>query len=225
MVELRDGRSRSELIAHLVGLAEDDHRLVAGLDFAFSFPQAYCAERRWKTGREVWAAIDLEGEALLGRCEAPFWGRTGKRRPSHPAAYRRSELSVHGAKSVFQIGGAGAVGTGSLRGMPHLLELVEAGFSVWPFDDPKLPVVVEIYPRALTGPVNKSSMESRRSYLREHFPDQPAELLEAAAASEDAFDAAASALVMSRYAGSFIADLPAADEVDRIEGRIWLPPE
>ena len=35
-------------------------------------------------------------------------------------------------KSTFQIGGAGAVGTGSLRGMPHLLTLREAGCAVWP---------------------------------------------------------------------------------------------
>ena len=58
---------------------------------------------------------------------------------------------------MFQIGGAGAVGTGSIRGMPHLLTLADSGFTIWPFVSGGLPTVVEIYPRALTGPVNKGS--------------------------------------------------------------------
>lgn len=64
-------------------------------------------------------------------------------------------------KSVFQIGGAGAVGTGSLRGMPILKRLRDAGFAVWPFDAPRWPCVVEIYPRLLTGAVNKGSAGAR----------------------------------------------------------------
>ena len=35
----------------------------------------------------------------------------------------------------FQIGGAGAVGTGSIRGMPHLLTLARNGFGIWPFSE------------------------------------------------------------------------------------------
>src|ERR1035438_6219537 len=41
-------------------------------------------------------------------------------------------------KSPFQIGGAGAVGTGTLRGIPELERLHEAGFRVWPFEEPAL---------------------------------------------------------------------------------------
>jgi hypothetical protein len=83
--------------------------------------------------------------------------------------------------------------------------------------------VVEIYPRALTGPVRKSSWRPRHSYLFERFPEQPADLLERAAGSEDAFDAAVSALVMGAHRDE-LASLPELDDPDYvIEGRIWEP--
>jgi hypothetical protein len=66
---------------------------------------------------------------------------------------------------VFQIGGAGAVGTGSIRGMLYLRNLREGGFSVWPFDPPNPHTAMEIRPRALTGPVTKSDMSSGERYL------------------------------------------------------------
>src|SRR5207249_2347049 len=106
-------------------------------------------------------------------------------------------------KSVFQIAGAGAVGTGSLRGMPALLDLRAAGFAIWPFDPPRLPMAVEIYPRWLTGRVNKSSPIARALYLATRFGEENRALLRTAASSEDAFDAAVSALRMARAAGSF----------------------
>jgi hypothetical protein len=76
--------------------------------------------------------------------------------------------------------------------MPHLLTLAKNGFGIWPFSE-GWPRVVEIYPRALTGPVNKGKWSARHDYLVEHFPEQPRDLLERAAGSEDAFDAAVSA--------------------------------
>src|SRR5580658_616882 len=91
-------------------------------------------------------------------------------------------------KSPFQIGGSGSVGTGSLRAMPFLLRLREAGFRVWPFEDAALetkdrsrspagmttrkattsarPLVVEMYTRLMTGAVAKSNAEARRAYLK-----------------------------------------------------------
>ena len=125
-------------------------------------------------------------------------------------------------KSVFQIGGAGAVGTGSVRGMPHLLTLAKNGFGIWPFSE-GWPRVVEIYPRALTGPVNKGRWSARHDYLVEHFPEQPKDLLERAAGSEDAFDAAVSALVMSEHEAELRALGPLADPPYGIEGKIWRP--
>jgi hypothetical protein len=200
--------------------------MVVGFDFAFSFPKWWCDQQGWSDVRKVWAAIAAGGERLLDACEAPLWGRPGKPNP-HPLdrRYRRTDrdASERTAKSVFQIGGAGAVGTGSVRGMAHLGTLAERGFSVWPFDPIGWPRVIEIYPRALTGQVNKSRWNTRHAYLHERFPSQPATLLERAAGSEDAFDAAVSALVMAEHQDELAALAPTTDPHYMIEGKIWRP--
>jgi hypothetical protein len=225
LTELRNGLDRGELSAKLLELGEAEPSMVIGLDFAFSFPAWWCEENGWSSGEDVWSAMGHEGEDLLEGCESPFWGRPGKRNP-HPKArlYRQTERSKDAVrpKSVFQIGGAGAVGTGSIRGMPHLLTLAKNGFGIWPFSE-GWPRVVEIYPRALTGPVNKGRWSARHDYLLEHFPEQPRDLLERAAGSEDAFDAAVSALVMSEHEAELRALGPPADPADRVEGKIWRP--
>lgn len=226
LVGLRNGFTRSEAVERLIELAREEPRTAVGLDFAFSFPAWWCRERGWRSGERVWAAMEAEGDALLEACEGPFWGRPGKPNPHAPErSHRRTDLESGAgrAKSVFQIGGAGAVGTGSVRGMPELLRLARAGFSVWPFDRPGWPLVVEIYPRSLTGPVAKSSWARRRAYLLERFAGQDERLLERAAGSEDAFDAAVSALVMSGHEDELASLEPARDAVEAIEGRIWRP--
>ena len=225
LTELRNGLGRDELVAKLVELADEEPCMVIGLDFAFSFPAWWCEEEGWSTGEDVWAAMGHRGEDLLAACEDPFWGRPGRRNP-HPQdrLYRRTENNEGGArpKSVFQIGGAGAVGTGSIRGMPHLLNLAKNDFGIWPFSE-GWPRVVEIYPRALTGPVNKSRWSTRHAYLLERFPAQPTDLLERAAGSEDAFDAAVSALVMSEHEAELRTLAPPAGPTYGIEGEIWRP--
>lgn len=225
LTELSNGLGRGELIAKLLELGEAEPRMIIGLDFAFSFPAWWCEENGWSRGEDVWSAMGHGGEDLLEGCEDPFWGRPGKRNP-HPKArlYRRTESSGDAVrpKSVFQIGGAGAVGTGSIRGMPHLLTLAKNGFGIWPFSE-GWPRVVEIYPRALTGPVNKGRWSARHDYLLGHFPEQPRDLLERAAGSEDAFDAAVSALVMSEHEAELRGLGLPADPADRVEGKIWWP--
>jgi hypothetical protein len=112
LVDLRSGLSRPELVARLIEMARDDARMVVGLDFAFSFPRWWCVEQGWSTGREVWSAMQSEGEHLLAVCELPLWGRPGRPNPhSKEQLLRRTDLEdgLRGAKSVFQIGGAGAV--------------------------------------------------------------------------------------------------------------------
>ena len=100
-----------------------------------------------------------------------------------------------------------------------------AGVGVWPLDaapGPRGVLVVEIYPRAFTGPVVKSSAPARRAQV-DADPRIPAGLREAAAATEDAFDAAYAALGMAEHA-SALAALPAATDPEALlEGRIWLP--
>lgn len=225
LTELSNGLEREELVAKLIELAGEGTHMAVGLDFAFSFPAWWCTEEGWQSGEDVWAAMRDHGESLLAGCEAPLWGRPGKKNPHSKARlYRRTDAAEDGVhpKSVFQIGGAGAVGTGSIRGMPHLLTLAEHGFGVWPFSD-GWPRVVEIYPRALTGKVKKRRWAERHSYLFERFPKQPKTLLERAAGSEDAFDAAVSALVMSEHEAELQTPAHSADHECAVEGQIWRP--
>jgi len=141
------------------------------------------------------------GERWLGReCEdVRFWGKPRKRpkefcgerlhrmmrltdmdnKITPKMALNSSQADLERAakvrgitpKSPFQIGGSGSVGTGSLRAMPFLLQLWEAGFRVWPFEDSAVgtkepqPLLVEMYTRLLTGAVAKSNPVARKAYL------------------------------------------------------------
>ncbi|HEX8159143.1 MAG TPA: hypothetical protein VF526_17295 [Solirubrobacteraceae bacterium] len=225
LVELENGRNRDEVINEVIARKDRESRVAVGLDFAFSFPRWYCEREGWSSARDVWRAMHQRGEEMLAACEPPLWGRSGRGAQTQGASLRQTETGF-GAKSVFQIGGAGAVGTGSIRGMPYLLRLAQAGFSIWPFDAPTLPIVVEIYPRLLTGKVDKGRQRCRRAYLEEHFAQQDGVLRERAAGSEDAFDAAVSAIMMSRHARE-LERLPmlARDSPEATEGAIWAPDE
>lgn len=109
--------------------------------------------------------------------------------------------------------------------MPLLLRLREAGFAIWPFDaagPSTWPRVVEIYPRLLTGPVAKSQEAARRAYVAAlGWPSDPS-WAEQLVASEDAFDAALSALGMARGAAGLV-DLPPVPPEAALEGWIWDP--
>jgi hypothetical protein len=228
LTALFNGRKRDEVAEDLIDLAKEDPDLVIGLDFAFSTPEWFAREKGAASGRELWAIAAKDGDGWLKSCEAPFWGRKGKKRPLDIHHFRRTEEQSKGPgsapKSVFQINGGGSVGTGSIRGMAILLRLADAGFRIWPFEDyaPGKPLVVEIYPRLLTKQVVKNSEEERATYLKRYASQIATDLLAKAAASEDAFDAAISALKMDQFRGDFLS-LRTGDDLDRIEGRIWKP--
>jgi hypothetical protein len=202
---------------------------------------------------------------LHRECEdARFWGAAGTRRTGkRPAEFcgeglvrsmRRTDMEnkilplLEGgdperaakmkgivAKSPFQIGGSGSVGTGSLRAMPWLLRLQEAGFRVWPFEDAALagdaprPLLVEMYTRLLTGAVAKSNAEARRRYLAARrqsdvaYARLPRGVVAKALGSEDAFDALVCVLEMVRWRGEFAGLRRTRDEVLRLEGITWRP--
>lgn len=228
LVRLEDGRNRAELAQHLLDELERDSRLLVGLDFAFSFPAWFLRERELTTASELWRLASREAEAWLEACNPPFWGRPGCAKPELPSYFRRTDAKVRPVggirpKSPFQVGGAGAVGTGSLRGMPLLLRLSEAGYRIWPFERAEPPAVVEIYPRLLTGAVVKSSPKARAEYIDARFPELDARYRSLAASSDDALDAAVSALVLSREAAAVTALDAATDPVELLEGRIWCP--
>jgi hypothetical protein len=201
LVGIRGGREgRGRTIERLIRQAERSPRLVVGLDFGFSMPAWFLRSRGVDSAHALWRLVEAEGESWLDMCEPPFWGRAGKRRPQAPDThhFRRTEREVRAlrlpAKSIFQIAGAGAVGTGS----------------------------VEIYPRAFTAAVPKSREPDRRSHL-DRLEGIPSGLRALAAASPDAFDAALSAIEMGRHLHQLEALDGASDPKYGLEGRIWLP--
>jgi hypothetical protein len=227
LIRLESGRDRSELAHHL--LESPSQGLVVGIDFAFGFPAWFTTALGLLTAPELWAYADVHGEAWLSTCEPPFWGRPGARRPPPGQPdLRRTDACVPrtagvAPKSIFQIGGAGAVGTGSIRGMPLLHRLHTAGAAIWPFTSGGRPILVEIYPRLLTGPVHKSNASARGQLIAHRFPELDPEHRRLATLFEDAFDAAVSALVMIEHAADLANLPPETDGVLRLEGRIWHP--
>jgi len=226
---LECGRTRDEVARHVIELADEDPALAVGFDFSFSLPAWFLAERGLPSADALWDEAARTGETWLAACAPPFWGRAGVPRPDLPSRFRTTEAalpSIGGTrvKSTFQVGGAGSVGTGSIRGFPVLARLRAAGFRIWPFhDDPQMPVAVEVYPRVFTGPVVKSRADARREFLDDHAPEIDEQFRTLAAASEDAFDALFSARAMSR-ASAELAALPAVDDaIARLEGLVWVP--
>jgi hypothetical protein len=150
-------------------------------------------------------------------------------------ADRAAKMKGITAKSPFQIGGSGSVGTGSLRAIPALLRLREAGFRVWPFEDAGFagetprPLVVEMYTRLLTGAVAKSNATARKAYLARRRAEEAVyaglsrAVMAKALASEDAFDALVSALEMVRWREEFSGLRRTEDAALRLEGITWRP--
>lgn len=101
-----------------------------------------------------------------------------------------------------------------------MARLKDKGFTIWPFEPPAFPLVVEIYPRVLAPGVVKSRVEHRARYLA-RFPTLTPGQIARAQGSDDAFDAAVSALVMARRPDEFRELDPVPDELARLEGRIW----
>ena len=229
-VTLEGGRTRAELAEWLVEMARETPRMVVGIDFCFSFPAWFVREHgcgtcagvledcggAWRavaaSGVRGCAVLGREGPARTGKRPAEFCGE-GLRRMMRTAdmgeqdcgrrsrdAERAAKMKGITAKSPFQIGGSGSVGTGRLRAMPVLLRLREAGFRVWPFEAARglkeaRPLVVEMYTRLLTGPVAKSNAVARGAYLLRKRKEDAAYaglsrgVVAKACGSEDAFDA------------------------------------
>ena len=220
---LTAGRTRAETVDHLLAVLDDGTPAVVGLDFCFGFPGWWAAGFDARDGSGMWDVTSREGESWLDVCPPPFWGRPGRPRPrDERPAFRRTELEtppgVRRPKSVFQIGGAGAVGTGSIRGMPALARLRRVGVPIWPFDPwpSASAVVVEAYPRWCTGNVVKRHQSARSAHLRRAWPALRAEHYDLASASEDAFDAACTALTLSLTPPPDVV----TDGIDAIEGRV-----
>ena len=254
-VAVESGRTRDEVATWLIALAAKDSSLVVGFDFCFSFPAWFVQEVGARSAPEFWRIATDRGEQWLHRASEDhrFWGKPHKRPAEFSGAQlhrmlrstdidckliahipeEERALRVKGItpKSVFQIGGSGSVGTASLRGMPSLIRLREAGFLVWPFDRPApgTALVVEMYSRLNTGPVHKSNPEKRAAWLQQKRREDPAwshvgpAALRAARNSEDAFDALASVVVMAERRHIFYTLPEPRDPNASLEGWTWAP--
>ncbi len=235
VVRLEAGRTRAQVIDELCRIAATataEDPVLIGLDFSFSFPAWWVRDQGCRNVGQLWELAASDGNRWLEGCEAPFWGRPGRPRPADLQQFRLCEqalLPVGGIrpKSTFQIGGAGSVGTGSVRGMALLPQLREHGCSIWPFDPPGPVTVFEMYPRLFTGPVVKSDAQRRTAYLEASFSGIPLALSALGAASEDAFDALICAQTIAAAAALGVTPLQTSMSADpetvALEGWIPLP--
>jgi hypothetical protein len=237
VVRLESGRTRAEVIEEVVAVRKRcsaiGETLTVGLDFSFGFPGWFANDLGCNDGPSLWAVVASRGERWLSACETPFWGRPGRPNPHRASegfratelALRREPLRRLQPKSTFQIGGAGSVGTGSIRGMPHLLTLVDSGFKIWPFDEAGVMTVVEIYPRLFTGPLVKSDSEARRCHLMGiiGLAEVDDAIADDAVGSDDAFDALVSAhgMFADLSGGNALVEPTKLSRLSGIEGWIW----
>jgi hypothetical protein len=262
-IELESGRSRDEIVTWLIALAGETPRMLVGFDFCFGFPAWFVRdELQLASAPKFWQHVHTHGLAerwlAADNSDTRFWGKPHKRPAEFsgehlhrmlratdidcklvahiPEAERQARIRGITPKSVFQIGGAGSVGTASLRGLPVLRALHGAGFAIWPFDAPLLdatpprPLVVEMYTRLNTGAVKKSNAEARKTYLAARRRQDAAysallpNVLAKAESSEDAFDALISTMVMAEHRQSFAALPKPRDPLHIYEGWTWAPP-
>jgi hypothetical protein len=201
VLEDRGGWSRVEAVERVVSLPAP---VVAGFDFSFGVPAWFARALGCTSIDDVWARAGADGEQWL-RPSPPFWSA---RCPlSIDRRFRACETLLRAAgyapKSVFQLVGNGQVGRGSVRGMPYLARLRDAGFAIWPFDGAGERTAIEVYP----------------SLLRRRFPELDVD----DAPSPHARDARVSARAMRTRAEELRTLAAATDPLTRIEGDVWVP--
>jgi hypothetical protein len=199
--------TRADVVEALCALPDD--RVVVGFDFSFSYPAWVGQWWRVDSAIELWPIVERDADVWVSECCEPFFGRKGKLRPRGVPLLRRTEAEFPPAKSTFQINGPGAVGLGSLRGMPYLTALRHAGFAVWPFDDAGSRTIVEIYPTALRALVGELDLEPRVSAATRN--------------NDNTRDAVYSASVMFKHRADFAGLRAATDATTRLEGQVWVP--
>jgi hypothetical protein len=194
------GRTREETIEFVESLAGS---VVVGIDMSFGVPAWFANETGCSDIADVWEAATRDGEMWLEPA-APFWRE--RRTLPYERRFRACEVRLHdagfAAKSIFQLVGNGQVGAGSVRGMPYLARLRDAGFSIWPFDPPSDRVVLEIYPTVLRSLMPHDELDFDTDHER---------------------DAVLSAAAMWFHRESFATLTTASDPLTRLEGDVWTP--
>lgn len=177
----------AELVAETLARGQ---RLLIGADFAFGYPAGFAKALTGQPGAlAVWDWLearltdDVNNRSnrfeVAARANAalpglgPFWfnptriplpdlPHKGRDRHGHGwPDHRLCDGAAKGAQSVWKLGGAGAVGSQSLTGLPRLNQLrhrFPGAVSVWPFEAPTTPVVLaEVFPSLLAPAVAMAS--------------------------------------------------------------------
>lgn len=180
----------------------DGRRVLAGFDFPFGYPAGVAARLTGTASALAlwrWLAAEIEDDAQnrnnryavaerinrLYDGVGPMWGRPGtwnhpdlpatareRRGTGHPAERRLAEQRAKGAKTVWQLAYAGAVGSQVLLGLPALERMradprLAGHVAVWPFETglvaPQAPIVLaEVYPSLIREAVAAGRQEGER---------------------------------------------------------------
>lgn len=182
------GVAEAHIAARIADATAAGARLMVGFDFPFGYPQGVAAALTGGGVFDLWALFAREVEdapkannrfdlcgALNGRFpgSGPFWGNGLKRDiaglPRTKAGYRNDfpdkrhcEARAKGSFSVWQLSGAGSVGSQVVMGLP-VLERLRQRFdvAVWPFEALERQVVfTEVWPGLIASAVAEEEARS-----------------------------------------------------------------
>ncbi len=183
--------ARTQLAQLIAQEQAHGRRMLLGFDFAFGYPAGVAKTLTGQdSALHLWDWIAARVEdaddnannrfAVASQINrafpgvGPMWGRPdawdypdvppkkSARHGDHPADQRQTERFAVGAKSVWQMAYAGAVGSQVVLGLPTVKFLRDTtGAVVWPFDtDLRVPdadvVIAEIYPSLLQAQAHAS---------------------------------------------------------------------
>jgi hypothetical protein len=181
-------RSRAEAEAHVLALLAEGGRQLVGFDFPMGYPQGFaCALTGQDSTRALhgWLAERVQdgtdnrnnrfdvaasiNRQLAG--QGPFWGCPKQApRAGLPCLKtvdyaalglnekRRVERENPPAKPVWQLLGAGSVGSQALLGIPVVHRLAQAtGAAIWPFEALRDLTLAEVYPSLLARAVSATA--------------------------------------------------------------------
>ena len=170
--------AESWITAFLTQERQAGRRVLAGFDFAFGYPAGFGQvltgsddpfaiwdwfAARVQDGPKASNRFDLAGQInAMFPGTGPFWGnglsrdipglpRKGRDRHGHGMTEKRAtEQDAKGAFAVWQLSGAGCVGSQVIMGLPMLARLRQRfapDLAVWPFEPAAHPIVLaEIWP-------------------------------------------------------------------------------
>jgi hypothetical protein len=228
VLELTSAYLRHAATSRLLDILEDTQATVVGFNFPFSLPAWFLRDNEL-TAKALWADAALRA-SWLETCPEPFYGRAARRRPwpkPRGPLYRETELAALAARgiatpTVFRLAGSKQPGATCLRCAGALDRLQAAGVAIWPFDDPRLPMCVEIDHRLLLPDIDVFDRKARAHHIDVTRWPQPGPDRDAAVDNPHAFEAVFCARRLAG-AGEIVARDWSPTVVERTEGRIYEP--